>query len=256
MIWKSDLGIVFVAIYVDDCYCIVTGRALDKIEKMMQTQTKNVEPFSITITKGTSDYLGCELVFSKDKMKAWLGEPRVMKNIKRKFGELVKNAQNYKTPETPGIELRKSMTDYPKLSIKEHKTYRPGVDMLLYQMKHSRPDIAVRELDKPTPAVLKEIKRVMKFALDTANYRLRIEPTSLDNEKWTMVRYSDSDWAGDKDIRLRVSGFVIFLLGVPISFKSKQQRSVALSSGEAEYVALSEAPKEIKFVYQTLTSMG
>jgi len=262
MIWKSDLGIVFVATYVDDCYCIGTGRALDKFEKLMQTQTKNVEPFNITITKGTSDYLGCEVVFSKDKMKTWLAQPHVMKNIRQKFGELVKNAQHYKTPRTPGIGLRKSMADDPKVSIKEHKTYQSGVGMLLYLMKHSRPDIAnaVRELtkvlDKPTPVALKEMKRVMKFVLDTENYGLRIEPTSLDNEKWTMVRYSDSDKAGDKDTRLSVSGFIISLLGVPISFKSKQQRSVALSSSEAEYVALSEAAKEIKFVYQILISMG
>jgi len=55
---------------------------------------------------------------------------------------------------------------------------------------------------------------------------------------------------------LSVSGFVIFLLGVPISFKSKQQKSVALSSSAAEYVALSEAAKEIKVVYQILISMG
>ena len=238
---------MFVAVYVDDCYCIGTGRALDKFEKLMQTQTKNVEPFNITITKGASDYLGCEVMFSKDKKKAWLAQPHVMKNIRQKFGELVKNAQHYKTPETPGIGLRKSMADDPKVSIKEHKTYLSGVGMLLYLMKHSRPDIAnaVRELtkvlDKPTPAALKEMKRVMKFVLDTENYGLRIEPTSLDNEKWTMIGSSDSDWAGDKDTRLSVSGFVIFLLGVPISFKSKQQRSVALSSSEAEYVALSEA---------------
>jgi len=119
---------------------------------------------------------------------------------------------------------------------------------------------AVRELtkvlDKPTPAALKELKRVMKFVLDTENYGLKIEPTNLEEEEWTMVGYSDSDWAGDKDTRLSISGFIIFLLGVPISFKSKQQRSVALSSSEAEYVALSEAAKEIKFVYQILSSMG
>jgi len=78
----------------------------------MRTQTKNVEPSSITITKGTSDYLGCEVVFSKDKMKAWLGQPHVMKYIKQNIGELVKNAQNYKTPGTPGVELRKS-TEHP-----------------------------------------------------------------------------------------------------------------------------------------------
>ena len=45
-------------------------------------------------------------------------------------------------------------------------------------------------------------------------------------------------------------------MGVPISWRSKGQKSVTLSSSEAEYVALSEAAKEIKFVYQLLTGMG
>ena len=71
-----------------------------------------------------------------------------------------------------------------------------------------------------------------------------------------VVGHSDSDWVGDKDTRLSASGFIIFLLGVPISFRSKQQGSVALSSSEAECIALSEAAKEIKFACQILTSMG
>jgi hypothetical protein len=68
--------------------------------------------------------------------------------------------------------------------------------------------------------------------------------------------YSDSDWASDKDNRRSISGFVIFVLNCPILWRSKQQHSVALSSTEAEYMALSEAAKEIKFIYQVLTSLG
>ena len=45
-------------------------------------------------------------------------------------------------------------------------------------------------------------------------------------------------------------------MGVPLTWKSKSQKSVTLSSSEAEYVALSEAAKEIKFVYQLLQSIG
>ena len=53
-----------------------------------------------------------------------------------------------------------------------------------------------------------------------------------------------------------VMGFCIFLLGVPICWQSKGQRSVTLSSSKAEYVALSEAAKEVKFVAQVMMSMG
>jgi hypothetical protein len=68
--------------------------------------------------------------------------------------------------------------------------------------------------------------------------------------------YTDSEYAGDKDTRISVGGYIIFLLGVPILWKSKAQRSVTLSSAEAEFGALSEAAKDIKFVAQVLESMG
>ena len=77
----------------------------------------------------------------------------------------------------------------------------------------------------------------------------------IDNE-WIIVAYSDSDFGGDKETRISVAGFILYLMGVPISWRSKGQKSVTLSSSEAEYVALSEAAKEIKFVYQLLIGMG
>ena len=52
-----------------------------------------------------------------------------------------------------------------------------------------------------------------------------------------------------------MAGYILYLCEVPISWKSKGQKSVSLSSAEAEYVAISEAVKEIRFVYQILESM-
>ena len=57
------------------------------------------------------------------------------------------------------------------------------------------------------------------------------------------------------ETRRSVTGFVIYLRGVPVSWKSRGQKSVTLSSTEAEFVALSEAAKEIKFIVQVLESM-
>ena len=71
-----------------------------------------------------------------------------------------------------------------------------------------------------------------------------------------MVAYSDSDYAGDKESRLSVAGFVLYLMGVPISWRSKGMKVVAQSSTEAAYIALSETAKEVKFVYQVLVSLG
>ena len=68
--------------------------------------------------------------------------------------------------------------------------------------------------------------------------------------------YTDSDYAGDKTTRISVTGYILFFMDVPISWKSKSQKSITLSSSEVEYVALLEAAKEIKFIYQLLLSIG
>jgi hypothetical protein len=135
--------------------------------------------------------------------------------------------------------------------------------MLLYLVKHSRPDIsnAVWELSKnvrgATEAAFKELKRVIKFVLDTKTYGLKLEQ-KMDKKdaNWTMTVFTDSDWAGDKEGRGSITGYIVFLIGAPILWKSKPQKSVSLSSSEAEYYALSEAAKEIKFVVQILLSKG
>jgi len=68
--------------------------------------------------------------------------------------------------------------------------------------------------------------------------------------------YTDSDWAGDKETRHSVSGYTLFLMNVQILWKSKSQKTLALSSSEAKYYALSEAAKDIKFAHMLLISMG
>ena len=135
--------------------------------------------------------------------------------------------------------------------------------MLLYLVKHSRPDIAnvARELskcmDQANAGAYKELKRVIKFVLDTKSFGLKIEPIKeKEDGLWHIMCYCDSDYAGDPATRKSVSGFIIFLMNVPIMWRSKSQGCVTLSSSEAEYISLSEAAKEIRFVYQLMRTMS
>ena len=99
---------------------------------------------------------------------------------------MVKHLQTYRTPGTPGqgiVRLKKEEVQ-AKLNEEEHSQYRSAVGMLLFLVKHSRPDLAnpVRDLSKvldgPTPAALKEVKRIIKYVLDTKDYGLNINPKS------------------------------------------------------------------------------
>jgi hypothetical protein len=84
---------------------------------------------------------------------------------------------------------------------------------------------------------------------------LKVEPKINENLEWNLKLFCDSDWAGDPETRISVTGFVIYLLNVPICWCSKVQKGVTLSSTEAEYVAISEAVKEIRFVYYLLNDI-
>jgi hypothetical protein len=70
--------------------------------------------------------------------------------------------------------------------------------------------------------------------------------------KWEMKAFCDSDFAGDKETRISVTGFVIYVMGALILWRSRGQKSVTLLSSEAEYVALSEVCAEIMFIKQVL----
>jgi hypothetical protein len=165
------------------------------------------------------------------------------------------------TPGTPGLNLIKTDDEELRLSKELHARYRTGVGMLLFLIKHSRPDLcnATRELSKcldgPNEAAYKEMLRVIKYVMDTASKGLKIAP-KLGELEWTLLIYSDSDWASSKDGRKSVGGYMIFLNGVLISWRSKMQRVVSLSSAEAEFYACAEAVKEVPFLKQLLTFLG
>ena len=111
-------------------------------------------------------------------------------------------------------------------------------------------------MDKGTPEAYKMMLRCIKFVESTQTLGLRIEPNQFGKDiVWKLVVYSDSDWAGDKQTRRSVSGFIMLLCGVPIMWRSKQQKAVTLSSTEAEFYAVSEAVKEILFVAQVLLDL-
>jgi len=91
--------------------------------------------------------------------------------------------------------------------------------------------------------------------MDTKNFCLRIRP-EFQGENWSIRVFCDSDWVGDSETRISVTGFILYLMKVPICWQSKSQKGVTLSSSEAEYVAMSEAVKEIKFTYFLLRDIG
>ena len=252
----SNHGIVLIAIYVDDC--LMVGREPD-IDDVIE-KLKNYD-FGLKVEHNLTDYLSCRIFVNYENNVTFVMQPHLIKNLEDKFGEEVNNLSNYGTPGTPRFKIVRPNDDVEKIDSKLQARYRSGVGMLLFLIKYSRPDLAnvVRELSKcmdgASHAAYKEMLRVMKFVLDTKEYCLKLQPIN-ETKNWNLVSYCDSDWAGDAETRISVTGFIIYLLGVPICWRSKGQKSVTLSSSEAEYIAISEAVKEIRFIYYLLDSIG
>jgi hypothetical protein len=104
-------------------------------------------------------------------------------------------------------------------------------------------------MDSVTWGAYNELLRVIKFVIDIKTFGLKVQPKLDNNLGWDLKILCDSNWAGDPKTRVSVTGFIIYLLSVPICWPSKSQKGVNLSSAEAEYVAISEAVKELKFIY-------
>ena len=136
----------------------------------------------------------------------------------------------------------------------------------MFLIKFSRPDIAnaVRELSKVNSGAFeshyKVLLRVIKYVIDTIYYGLKydLRKTKVNNlsTKWDMEAYCDSDYAGDKESRKSVTGYGVYLQGCLIAWKSRGQKTVSLSSSEAEYLAIADVCTEIIFIRNILCFLG
>ena len=217
--------------------------------------------FSVKIQHNLADYLGCEFHMNKEKTKGWLAQPSIIKSLEQKFGEKAMKARLSLTPGTPRFIARRLENEEDKVNAQDHETYRSGVGTLLYLTKHSRPDISnpVRELSKtmdaPAPAHLKEMYKLTRFVLATKDHGLKFK-LMKSMRKWVLKALSDSDFASDKETRISIYGYVIYFCGIPIAWRSKGMKTVVLSTTEAEYMALSEVVKKLKFIVQLLQTMN
>eukprot|EP00961_Rhodomonas_salina_P056753 762567-Rhodomonas_salina.1 len=75
-------------------------------------------------------------------------------------------------------------------------------------------------------------------------------------DKTILFGYSDATWGNDPETRRSVSGYVFLLNGTAVSWKSKLEHTVVLSSSEAEYQALARAAQEAAYLRQLLKDLG
>ena len=190
MLYREDQrGVCIIVIYIDDMLIIGKEETIDAAIKVLQGHFQVKDPTSL------EDYLGVQIVQSDDGMKAWLGQPTIIKSLEKQFGERVAKKKMTIAPGTPGF-IGGKVGDISKV-IEKTQCIRSGVGALLYLTKHSRPDITnpVRELSKSMDgasiAHVTEMYRVINFVLEMKTLGLRMVPIFKDGI-WKLESLSDS----------------------------------------------------------------
>ncbi|XP_071569781.1 uncharacterized protein [Temnothorax nylanderi] len=158
-----------------------------------------------------------------------------------------------RTPLVVGSKLLKEDTTENRDNI----PYRELTGALMYVATGTRPDIAhaVSVLcqfnDCYNESHWSAAKRVLRYLKSTISYGLNY---TRDNEG--LIGYVDADWGNCRIDRKSYTGMAFVLAGAAISWGSRKQRTVALSSTEAEYLGLTDAAKEAVYLVQFLKELG
>ena len=133
------------------------------------------------------DYLGCDVNFDNKNSRATVEQLILMKILKGNVLAEVEYFPTYNTPSAPHYKTVRPNNDVDCIEEDQQKIFRSGIGMLLYLVKHTKPDLdnPVRELSKvmdgATMEHYRELMIVVKFSIDTENKALSIWPTKKNN---------------------------------------------------------------------------
>ncbi|WJX18836.1 hypothetical protein P8452_08595 [Trifolium repens] len=220
---KKD--ILIIQIYVDDIIFGSTNASLCKsFSKLMQDE------FEMSMMGELKFFLGIQINQGKDG--TYIHQSKYTKELLKKFN--LEDCKIMSTPMHPSSSLSKEEIG----SKVDQKLYRGMISSLLY-LTASRPDIlysvclCARFQSDPREPHLTAVKRIFRYLKGTTNLGL-LYKKSLDSK---LVGFCDADYAGDKIERKSTSGNCQFIGENLISWASKRQTTIALSTAEAEYIS-------------------
>lgn len=186
--------------------------------------------------------------------KLFLDQQMYIEEVLKRFN--MENSKPVATPIDPGMKLDRSMCPKTQEEVEEMKKvpFKEAVGSLLYAAQATRPDIAfavnlVSQFSmNPGRQHWEAVKRIMRYLRGTSDAKL----TYTKEGDPQLTGYTDADWGGDPDTRKSTTGYVFKKMGGAISWSVKRQQCVALSSCEAEFIALSRTTQEALW-WQQLT---
>jgi hypothetical protein len=218
---------VVVGVYVDDL--IITGANPADVGAFKEEMRRLFRMSDLGLL---SYYLGIEV--KQGTRSVTLGQSAYAKKLLEKAGMGACN------PCSTPMEVRLKLMTKSTTPEVDATMYRSLVGSLRY-LVHTRPDITFavgyvsRFMEKPRQEHLAAVKHLLRYIAGTVDYGI-VYPKLLNGDN-RLTGYSDSDWGGDADERRSTAGVIFFLGHMPVTWQSQKQKSVALSTCEAEYVA-------------------
>eukprot|EP00698_Gefionella_okellyi_P023873 TRINITY_DN8277_c0_g3_i1.p1 TRINITY_DN8277_c0_g3~~TRINITY_DN8277_c0_g3_i1.p1 ORF type:complete len:323 (-),score=75.21 TRINITY_DN8277_c0_g3_i1:280-1146(-) len=233
-VYTTQKAAMIVAVYVDDLTIVGSASDVTAFKQKISTH------FDMTDLGQINWLLGVNIVRKGNTF--YLSQAAYVNVILERMDML--NCRAVKTPLALGAKLSFS-DDAPLLEANEHALYREAVGGLVYLVSCTRPDLAFamsalsQHVAKPQQHHLTALKHVLRYLKGSADRSLIIRGNTT-----PLTGYVDADFANDEATRRSVSGYVFLFGDSAIAWKSRIQRTVALSTTEAEYMAVTEAVKE------------
>ena len=246
---KDDgrISFVILGVYVDDIVPVSNDTEMLNNEKESLCRRFDMDD------RGEVHYL-LGMLIKRDRAAKTLSisQRSYTEKILKRFG--MEASKPVGTPLEPGKKFQKFTEDDERF---DTQTYQQAIGCLTYLSVISRPDIAAavgtlsQYMSEPSKEHWMGVKRILRYLKKTLNFGLKYSAGKME-----LIGYSDSDWAGDIDTRRSTSGYVFQVGNGTISWSSRKQATVAKSSTEAEYVALSMAAQEAIWLNRLMSDLG
>lgn len=249
---QSNMYLLIVLIYVDDLIILASDK-----DKMLELKSKLHEEFDIKDLGEVHFFLGVHIERDRATCTIILDQHKYIEEVLERFG--MADCKPIGTPldaKTQLVKLKEE--EYEQYLHEMHGIpYKEAVGSLMYAMVATRADLAFavsivsQFMSKSGPLHWAAIKRILRYLKGTLDMKL-----CLGGKDISLKGYCDADWGGDLETRRSTTGYVFFIGKGAISWNSKRQPTVALSTTEAEYMATTQAAKEAIWLRQLMTDIG
>jgi hypothetical protein len=243
-----------VSVYVDDVLIAGSPKTITLLKNKMK------DSFAMKDLGKLSKLLGVQYKLKIDELGSYY-DVSLEDYIEETYKEMLEVARRYALPNvkgeipgTPGKTLEKTTVE----QVIAQPEYRRCVGKLLFGMRKAWPHVcnAVQELsghlDAPSLRHWQEAYRVCEYLWKHRNLHLKLrKPREL-----RVIAYADASFAPPNEGRKSIAGLLVTVGGCLVQWMSRAESSTALSSTEAEYIAMSMCAQEVKFVSMLLNEMS